>query len=440
MSGPGVLYGQLFGAGEAARLFTDTAEIRAMLLVEGALAQVQGRLGVIPETAAAAIHRAGLEVVLDPAALAGPTGQNGVPVPGLVAAFRKAIAAPEHAQFVHWGATSQDITDTALMLRLARALDAAEAALAETVTALGALAGAHADTPMAARTYGQPATPTSFGAVVAEWGAPLLELLDEMQALRPRVLWVSLSGAAGTGAALGPKAAETRAALAEALGLHDPGRSWHADRGPVLRLAGWAARLSAALAKPGEDLLLMTQGGIAEVRLGASGGSSTMPQKQNPVAPSALVALCRHTQGLAQTLSLAGSPRQQRDGAAWFTEWLALPPMMLALLGALEQARALAAALTPDRAAMARALVAGGGTILAESLSFALAGQMPRPEAQEAVKALCRAAQETGETLEALARRDHPALDPVLFDPARHLGTAPQDARRFAEAAKARAG
>ncbi|MFP4328359.1 MAG: adenylosuccinate lyase family protein, partial [Paracoccaceae bacterium] len=139
MTGPSGLYGQLFGAGEAARLFTDTAEIRAMLLVEGALAQVQGRLGVIPETAAAAIHRAGMEAVLDPAALAGPTGQNGVPVPGLVAGFRKAIAAPEHAQFVHWGATSQDISDTALMLRLARALDAAEAALAETVTALGAL-------------------------------------------------------------------------------------------------------------------------------------------------------------------------------------------------------------------------------------------------------------------------------------------------------------
>jgi 3-carboxy-cis,cis-muconate cycloisomerase len=158
------------------------------------------------------------------------------------------------------------------------------------------------------------------------------------------------------------------------------------------------------------------------------------------VAPSALVALCRHAQGLAQTLTLAGSPRQQRDGAAWFTEWLTLPPMMLALLGALEQARALVPALDPDAPAMSRALAAGGGSILAESLSFALAAHMPRPEAQEAVKALCRAAQESGETLEALARREHPALDPALFDPARHLGTAPRDARRFAEAAKARAG
>ncbi|MFP4328572.1 MAG: lyase family protein, partial [Paracoccaceae bacterium] len=305
---------------------------------------------------------------------------------------------------------------------------------------LGVLAETHAETPMAARTYGQPATPTSFGAVVAEWGAPLLDLYEEMQALRPAVLWVSLSGAAGTGAALGPKAAETRAALAEALGLHDPGRSWHADRGPVLRLAGWAARLSAALAKPGEDLMLMTQGGIAELRLGSTGGSSTMPQKRNPVAPSALVALCRHAQGLAQTLTLAGSPRQQRDGAAWFTEWLALPPMMLALLGALEQARALAPVLDPDTQAMARALAAGGGTILAESLSFALAEHMPRPEAQAAVKALCRAADEAGTPLETLARREYPGLDPALFDPARHLGTAPQDARRFALAAKALAG
>ena len=120
------LYAQLFNTGDAGRLFSDSAAIRAMLLVEGALAKVQGGLGVIPEISAAAIHRASMEIQMDPGAIAGATGQDGVVVPGLVAAFRAEMNAPEHAQFVHWGATSQDIIDTALMLRLRQALALAE--------------------------------------------------------------------------------------------------------------------------------------------------------------------------------------------------------------------------------------------------------------------------------------------------------------------------
>ncbi|WP_371037044.1 lyase family protein [Rhodosalinus sp. FB01] len=434
MSGTSTLYGRLFAAGEGARLFTDAAELRAMLLVEGALAQVQGRLGVIPETAGAAIHRASLEVTLDPAALAEPTRRNGVTVPGLVAAFREAMGAPEHAQYVHWGATSQDIQDTALMLRLRQALTLAENALAETAGALGALAEAHAETPMAARTYGQVATPTSFGAVAAGWGWPLLELVEELEALRPRCLWVSLSGAAGTGAALGAMAADTRAGLAAALGLEDPGRSWHADRGPVLRLAGWAERLAAALGKFAEDLLLMTQSGLAELRLGETGGSSTMPQKANPVGPSALLALTRKARAEAALLAQAGSPRQNRDGAAWFTEWLALPALWRAILAAATRGQDIAGTLAPDTGAMAAALAAGGGAPYAEALSFALAGEMPRPEAQAEASRLAAEAAARGRPLAELARAAHPGLDPALFTPARQLGQAPAEARAFAAA------
>jgi hypothetical protein len=121
------IYRDLLGDAEVGRLFTDTAEVRAMLLVEGALAEVQGEMGLIPETAAKAIHRAALELQIDPGALAAETGRNAVPVPALVAAFRAEMKAPEHAQYVHWGATSQDIMDTALMLRLRRVLEIAEA-------------------------------------------------------------------------------------------------------------------------------------------------------------------------------------------------------------------------------------------------------------------------------------------------------------------------
>lgn len=432
------LYGKLFDAGEVARLFSDSAEIRAMLLVEGALARAQGAAGVIPDTAAAAIHRAAMEVQIDPAGMAAATGANGVSVPALVTAFREAMQAPEHAQFIHWGATSQDIMDTGLMLRLRQALVLIETDLAACLTALAALAEAHADLPMPARTYGQHATPTGFGAIAVGWGAPLLGLLGELPDLRATCLPVSLSGAAGTAAALGPDAPGLRAALAEALGLTDPGRSWHTDRTPILRLAGWCLRVTLALGKLGEDATELVQSGIGEIALGGAGASSTMPQKQNPVAPSVLVALARA--GAAQTSALHGAalPRHQRDGAAWFTEWLVLPQIVLAAGAAARTAHALTASLAPRPDAMAAALDTSGGFLMAEALSFALAARMPRPEAQAEVKRLCAEARETGAALQDLVTRDHPALDaPTLFDPAAQMGEAPAEARAFAAAVRA---
>ena len=165
------LYGQLFPTGEVGRLWSDSAEVRAMLLVEGALAKVQGAQGVIPEVSAAFIHRSSLEVQIDPAGLAEATGQNGVSVPALAAEFRKAMEAPEHAQYAHWGATSQDIIDTALMLRLRQTLSAQQDVLSKMLRAMGAQAAMHAETPMVARTYGQHATPTSWGSRIGAVGA-----------------------------------------------------------------------------------------------------------------------------------------------------------------------------------------------------------------------------------------------------------------------------
>lgn len=432
------LYSRLFPSGEVGRLFTDSAEVRAMLLVEGALAKAQGALGVIPETAAAYIHRAAMEVQIDPAALADPTGQNGVSVPGLVAAFRSAMEAPEHAQYAHWGATSQDIIDTGLMLRLGRMLALQEEMLTDTLKALGRLAADHAATPMAARTYGQHATPTSFGATVAHWGSPLLDLLGELPALRQSTLWVSLSGAAGTSAALGPKAQETRAALAAALNLADPQRSWHSDRGPILRLADWQTRLALALGKMAEDLLLLTQTGMAEVSLGAAGASSTMPQKQNPVLPSAMAATARQAAGLNATLQGAALHRLDRDGAALFTEWLTLPQLCLAATATLIHAQSLSKTLAPVPSAMLAAMTDGQNLIHAEALSFALARHLPRPEAQAAIKALCKEAGASGADLAALAMQAYPDLDLApVFDAAAQMGHAPDEAGRFAAAAQA---
>jgi 3-carboxy-cis,cis-muconate cycloisomerase len=434
------IYAGLFGDAELARLFSDSAEVRAMLLVEGALAEAQGRLGLIPKESAAAIARAAREVAIDPAALAEATGTNGVPVPALVAAFRKEMGAPEHAQFIHWGATTQDIMDTGLVLRLRRVLEIAEARLEALLAALGRLAAEHAELPMAARSYGQAATPTSFGAVVAGWGWPLLRHRERLAELRPRLLRVSLGGASGTLSAMEGHGPALRAAMAEALELADPGANWHTARDGMAELAGWATALSASLGKMGEDLILLAQTGIGEVRLGGTGASSTMPQKQNPVGPSALVALARLALALNGAMQGAALHRQARDGAAWFSEWLVLPQLCMASGRGLTLAGEIAAGLSPlpDRMAAGLSGAAEGapGLIHAEALSFALARHMPRPEAQAAVKALCDQARASGTPLPDLAAARWPALDLAhLLTPHAQLGTAPDEARAFARVA-----
>ena len=431
------LFSSLFPSGDAGRLFTDAAEVRAMLLVEGTLAKVQGELGIIPEDSAHFIHRSSMEIQIDPSGLAEATGQNGVNVPGLVAAFRKAMEAPEHAQYIHWGATSQDIIDTGLMLRMRQLLALAETDLKTILTRFGALAETHADTPMVARTWGQSATLTSFGAQVAEWGHPLMSLLEELPSLRDACLMVSLSGAAGTASALGPQAPETRAALATALKLRDPKRSWHTDRTPILRICDWLVRVNIALGKLGEDLIAMNMSGISDIDLGGGGASSTMPQKQNPVAPSALVALANQARGLNATLQGGGMQKHQRDGAAWFTEWLTLPQICLGAASALTLAAKQVATLTPQTDAMALAALEPLQLIHAEALSFALTTQMTRPEAQAATKALCHEANATRTALADLVTRAYPSLDVSnLFDVSEQMGHAPAAARAFVQRLK----
>ena len=430
------IYRDLMGDREVAALFTDSAEVRAMMIVEGALAKVQGALGLIPEVSAAAIHRASLELQIDPGGLAAETGKNAVVVPALVAAFRSAMQAPEHAQWLHYGATSQDIMDTSLVLRLRQFLGLIEPRLRETVAALGALAETHAETPMAGRTYGQIATPTSFGAVVASWGGPLISLLDRLEGLRARLLCVSLSGAAGTLSAMGPKGPEVRAELAKALGLSDPEASWHSNRTAIAELSGWLTQITAQLGKMGQDLILLTQSGIGEVALPGSGGSSTMPQKQNPVMPSVLAAIARQMVGLNSVMQGAATHTQERDAAAWISEWMTLPQMCLAASRATQIALDLARGIKPKPEAMLANLDDGSGLIFAEALQFKLAATMPRPEAQAAVKALCQDVAGGG-SLKDRATKHWPDLDLApVFDAANQLGEAPDIARRFAKAAR----
>jgi 3-carboxy-cis,cis-muconate cycloisomerase len=426
------IYGQLFGDPEIEALFSDSAEMAAMLKVEAALAQVQANLGLIPAEAAGFIAQATATLPLDPAALASETARNGVPVPALLAALRATAQAPAQMHYLHWGATSQDIMDTGLALRLRPLLALWESRIQAVLARLAQLAEAHAELPMAARTYGQIATPTSFGAVAAGWGWPLIAARTRLAELRPLVLQVSLSGAAGTLAAMGPRGPEVRAGLAATLDLADPDHSWHADRSGITALAGFAASLAGSLGKLGEDLILLSQSGLAEVSLGGGGSSSTMPQKQNPVAASALVALARMVIGQAAILQGAGLHRQQRDGAAWFTEWLTLPQCCAGLGRMLGLAQDCLNALRPEPEAMQAQMETSQGSLMAEALTFALARQMPRPQAEAQVKALLAKAAAQRQSLATLACAETPSLDWAAIKAA-SLGQAPAEARRFAQ-------
>lgn len=432
------LNAELFGDRELATLFTDSSCLRAMLVVEGALAKAQAQLGMIPEEAAQKIHRDGMELVIDPALLAKGVGSNGVPVPGMVAEFRRLMAEDGLSQYLHFGATTQDIMDSAQALRLRRALAIIETRLRHLVAALGQLAETEAETPMAARTWGVVATPTSLGAVAAGWGAPLLRHLDGLKAVREDCLVVSLSGAAGTNAAMGPDGSEVRALLAQALGLNDPAGSWHSARGGIAALAGWLTTLTGLLAKMAEDMGNMVRTG--EAMLTGAGGSSTMPQKRNPVAPSAIVALANLATGLQASLSGAVAHRDQRDGAAWMTEWLTLPQLVIAAGRAVSLSRQAVDSFAPNRETLLGVLDDGSGLIYAEALQFHMARHMPRPEAQAEVKALCDLVRASGGTLEIAARRHWPDRDfGLLFTPSAQLGDAPIEAMAFATSARAQA-
>jgi 3-carboxy-cis,cis-muconate cycloisomerase len=425
------LHAALWSDPEAAALFSDEATIAGMIRVEGALARVQGRMGVIPEGAAQVISGLCETVSVAPGSLAAALARDGVPVPGLVATLRAACPDAEAAGWLHWGATSQDIMDSAQAVRLAALCDLWRGQLDAVLAALAELARAQADTPMAARTYGQDAVPTSFGAVVAAWGWPLVASAEGLETVRTGVARVSLAGAAGTLSAMGPQGAAVRAGLAAELGLADPAHTWHSGREGLAALAGWAGVVAGALGKMGEDVHLMAQSGFNEVGIAGAGGSSTMPQKQNPVPAAVLMALARHVVAMVPAVQGAAMHRQQRDGAAWFSEWLALPPLCMALSRALGLAGELAARLVPDADAMARPLRAPPALIHAEALTFALAARMPRPQAAAEVAGLCRRATAESRALQDLAQEAHPWLGALPAD----LGLAPAEARAFADRA-----
>jgi 3-carboxy-cis,cis-muconate cycloisomerase len=421
------LFGSILSDSDLAALFSDESLLREMVAFERALARAEGRAEAIPADAAAAIDRKLKRYVPDPGALAEGAGRAGVPVPALVAALRAKVGAKAGA-YVHWGATSQDVMDTALVLQLRAALARMERRLVAACATLCRLADTHRGTVMLGRTRGQQATPTTFGLKAAGWLTPLVRQRQALTELRPRVLVLSFGGAVGNLAALGDRALAVEAALAEELDLAVPPLPWHAQRDTLAELAAWCGVLAGSLGKIGQDVILLSQNEVGEVREGGEGrgGSSTMPNKANPTRSEAIVALARFVAGLSGQMQQALVHAHERDGAAWQAEWLSLPQIVVGAGAALAHADALLADLIVDPARMNRNIEATGGLVLAEAASFALAAHMPRPKAQDLVKTACTDAAESGRHLvDILMERVSAPVDwAALRDPANHVGAA----------------
>lgn len=395
------LFGSLFGDAQIAAIFSDERFLQEALRVEAALARVQGQLGVIPATAGEQISGVALALQPDIGELRLAVEKDGVPIAALVAQVREAVE-DEAATYVHWGATTQDIMDTSLLLQTRAALAIMEPALQALIQALARMADEHRQTLMAARTHSQQALPMPFGLKVANWLAPLLRHRQRLAQLKPRLFVVQFGGAAGTLAALGAQGVAVQEALAAELDLGLPFTPWHTQRDTLAELAGWLSLLSGSLGKMAQDVILLAQSEVGEVRESddaTRGGSSTMPQKRNPIVSELIVAAARHNASLLATMHQALVQEHERATHGWQMEWLALPQMFALSASALNKALFLARNLVVDTDRMRQNVVASQGVMLAEAVVFALAPPMPRAEAKRIVRRCALQAQEEGRHL-----------------------------------------
>jgi len=405
------LLGNLFSDPEIAALFDDRAQIASMLLFESALAAAEARAGVIPEQSATRIAEVCRDFTPDPASLAAGTASAGVPVPALVKALKVEIGG-EDARYVHFGATSQDVVDSALVLQLRDAVAIIRRRIRKLAKALSAHADTHRTTVMIGRTRSQQAVPTTFGLKAAGWLAPLVRIDHRIDSLSSDLLRISFGGAAGTLASIGVKAADVESNLSEELDLPLADMPWHAQRDVLVDFASQLTALTGALGKMGQDLVLLAQSEIAEVQPGKGGGSSTMPHKSNPVQAEMLVTLARFNAGLLGTFAQAQLHDHERSGASWLLEWLTLPQIITATGAALAQAVDMVPDLKINADRMAANLELSRGAMLAEAATFALADHVGRDAADKLVK-------------EAIAKSAENASN--LFDELPKLTDAPVD-------------
>ncbi|MEU9220331.1 3-carboxy-cis,cis-muconate cycloisomerase [Streptomyces sp. NPDC048376] len=408
----------------------DRAYLRALLDAEVALTRAQAALGLAPAEAAEAVGAAAAAPdAFDARSPAGRARGGGNPVIPLVADLTRAVGEP-YGPYVHRGATSQDILDTATMLVAARTLDLLLPDLARAERALAGLAAEHRDTPMPGRTLTQHAVPTAFGLKAAGWRALVLDARDRIRAVRD-ALPVQLGGAAGTLAAFAAYGAtdpvELPAAYARELGLREPLLPWHTLRTPIADLAGALAFTAGALGKIAVDVLTLSRTEIGEVAEGSGGGSSAMPHKANPVRSTLIAAAARRAPQLAATLYGSLAAEDERPAGAWHAEWEPLRDLLRLTGGAARDAAELAEGLRVRPDVMRAHLGLTHGLIVSERLSAELAPVLGRARAKELLTELAARAHAEDRSLRELLA-EVPELRELdlaaATDPARYTGAA----------------
>jgi 3-carboxy-cis,cis-muconate cycloisomerase len=424
------LVAALFGSPAVDAAVGDGAWLGAMLEVEAALAVAGARAGVIPAAAAEEIAAACRAGGLDVDGIGRRALESGTPVVPLVADLGARLS-PAARSHLHRGATSQDVLDTATSLIARRAAGLVLDDLAAVAEACARMAEEHRTTLMAARSLLQQALPTSFGLRCAGWLVAVDEARLGLARVRDHRLAVQLGGAAGTLAALGTAGPEVVRLLAEELRLAEPVVAWHTDRVRIAELAAALGTATGVLGKVALDVVLLAQTEVAELSDTAGGGSSTLPQKRNPVRAVLTLAAARRAPGLVATLLAVMPQEHERAAGGWHAEWEPLRELLRVAGGAAAHARAMLGGLRVDAGRMRAALDLGGGTLMAESVAGRLAGPLGHGPAQELVRRCAHRAAEEGITLREVllaepAVREHLTEEEVdaALDPAAYLGSA----------------
>ena len=427
-----MLYRDVFATPAMRAVYSDEAQLKAYVQAEVALAVAQGETGIIPREAAEAIASRAPSLALDAAQLKRDTENVGYPIVGLVRQLSQQLG--DAGRYLHWGATTQDIMDTAAVLQLREAVALIETQLAEVMAELARLARLHRDTPMAGRTHLQQALPITFGHKAAIWLSSLQRSAERLAQAKPRALQAQLGGAAGTLASLAERGLDVRAAYARALGLAEPDITWHVARDGLVEMVQTLATICGALGKIGYDVMILMATEIGEVFepfASHRGASSTMPQKRNPISSEILLANAKMSREAASLMLDSMVQDLERATGPWHGEWFALPQVCLLTSGSLAQAQFMLSGLIVDAGAMRRNLQATRGLIVAEAVMMGLAPALGRQHAHDEVYAACRDAAERGEPLlDTLLKR--PAIASALprdrlaalCEPSNYLGSA----------------
>ena len=381
------LFSRLFSDPDLAQLFSDEQLVQFLIEVEIAIAEVQGELGMIPMHAARAIRAIPEDISIDNERLRDATEKAGFPVKELVRQMRNVLHS-DIRHFLHWGATTQDIMDTALVLQLRASSVILESKLKSVVANLVILIERHRDTLMVGRTHGQQALPTTFGLKAAGWAMPLLRHLERLKDLKPRVFCVQYGGAAGTHAAAGPEGLDVQHHLAVRLNLHTTPLPWHTQRDGLAEFAGWLSMTSGSLAKMAQDIILLAQNEVGEIRESSDrsrGSSSTMPQKSNPVVSELIIAAARSNAALLSAIHNALVQEHERATHGLQLEWLNLPQMIAHTGTALNKAMYLSEHIQIHADRMQQNIAKTKGLLLAEAAAYALYPYMDANQAKSIV-------------------------------------------------------